>query len=292
MLMPHHHRLRAVAPDGVSVAVQDWASDGEHRDADILLLHGFSQAHGAWRHQVASELAQTFRLVTYDLRGHGDSDKPTGADHYRDGPRWAGEVNAVIEQSGLHRPIVVAWSYSGRVVLDYLTVHGDANISGLVMVNATSSADPDKIGPAAGLLKQMCSADATSALNATTELLRACVAAPLSQEELDYMLEYNSKVPPAIRAHLGGRPADYERVLQSLEVPTLVMQGMLDPVTLPSMAAHTLKWVGNSRGVSYPRLAHMPFWEDPEQFNADLAHFVRTITQAANTAGIDHAQSR
>jgi non-heme chloroperoxidase len=291
MLMPPHRRLRVLAPDGVGVAVQDWAPDAGRREADILLLHGFSQAHGAWRHQVASDLAQRFRLVTYDLRGHGDSDKPAGAHYYREGRRWADELDAVIAQSGLHRPIVVAWSYAGRVVLDYLAAYGDARIAGLVMVNATSSASPAHIGPAAGFLKQMCDPDARLAAAATTQLLQACVAAPLSPRELDYMLEYNNQVPPAVRAHLGGRPADYEQVLQSLAVPTLVMHGLLDPVALPGMAAHTLQWVRNARYVSYPQLAHMPFWEAPERFNADLTHFVLSTLQAADAAGIDHAKS-
>jgi non-heme chloroperoxidase len=289
MLMPPHRRLRGLAPDGVGVAIQDWAPDAGPREADILLLHGFSQAHGAWRHQVDSELARRFRLVTYDLRGHGDSDKPAGANYYREGRRWADEVNAVITQSGLQRPIVVAWSYSGRVALDYLAAYGDGGISGLVMVNATSSADPDKSGPAARLLKGMCDADAALASAATKQLLRACVAAPLTQPELDYMLEYNNRVSPAVRAHLGGRPADYERVLRSLVVPTLVMQGMLDPVSLPGMAAHTLKWARNARYVSYPQLAHMPFWEAPERFNADLTLFVRSVLAAAGAARTDHA---
>ena len=272
-----HRPLRVVTPDGVTVAVQDWAPDAAPRRAEILFLHGFSQAHQAWLHQVSSSLAEDFRLVTYDLRGHGDSDKPTDAAFYRDPQRWADEVDAVIGQSGLRRPILVAWSYSGRVALDYLSVFGDAGISGLVMVNATSSADPDKSGPAAALLRQMTSSDAGLAVPATTELLRACVAAPLLPQELAYMLEYNNRVPPGVRAHLAGRPADYERVLRALQVPTLVMQGLRDPVSLPGMAAHTLRMVPNSRSVSYPELAHMPFWESPQKFNADLAHFVRSL---------------
>jgi pimeloyl-ACP methyl ester carboxylesterase len=281
-----HRALRVTTPDGVGLAVQDWAPDAAPREAELLFLHGFSQAHGAWLHQVSSTLADDFRLVTYDLRGHGDSDKPTEAVYYREAGRWAGEVDAVIGQAGLRRPILVAWSYSGRVALDYLSVFGDAGISGLVMVNATSSADPENSGPAVGLLRGMTSADAGLALRATTELLRACVAAPLLPKELDYMMDYNNRVPPGIRAHLAGRPADYEQVLRALQVPTLVMQGMRDPVSLPGMAAHTLKLVRNSRSVSYPDLAHMPFWESPQRFNEDLAQFVRSLPGAADPAGL------
>jgi haloacetate dehalogenase len=47
----------------------------------LLLLHGHPQTHAIW-HRVAPQLAQSHTLVMADLRGYGDSSKPTGAaDH-------------------------------------------------------------------------------------------------------------------------------------------------------------------------------------------------------------------
>jgi len=65
--------LVARAPDGVSIAVQDW---GNPAGPEILFIHGFSQASLSWARQTSSELAKEFHIVTYDLRGHGNSDKP------------------------------------------------------------------------------------------------------------------------------------------------------------------------------------------------------------------------
>ena len=216
--------------------------------------------------------------MTYDLRGHGDSDKPTAAHFYRDKERWADELKAVIDESGLQRPILVAWSYAGRVVLDYLGVFGDSGISALVMANATVKSDPALMGPATGLLREMTSADAAVALEGTKALLRASVANPLPPEEFEYMLRYNQSVPPAVRANLAGRPADYESVLRSLSVPTLVMQGVLDPITTAAMGAYTALQVPGAELIRYDDLAHMPFWEAPQRFNADLAQFVRRVS--------------
>jgi non-heme chloroperoxidase len=275
---------RVTTPDGVTVAVQDWAHEGAPRKAELLLLHGFSQAHGAWLHQVTSPLAAEYRLVTYDLRGHGDSDKPTAAHFYREPERWAGEVNAVIDQSGLQRPILVAWSYAGRVALDYLSVLGDAGIGGLVMAGATANSDPKMMGPAVGLLQEMTSDDDAVALEGTKALLRASVAKPLPPEEFDYMLRYNQSVPATIRANLAGRPADYASALRSVSVPTLVMQGMLDPIITPAMAAYTAQQVPGAELLCYDDLAHMPFWESPQRFNTDLAEFVsrRVVAPRSN----------
>jgi pimeloyl-ACP methyl ester carboxylesterase len=273
---------RVVTPDGLSVAVQDWAADDAPRGADILLLHGFSQAHGAWLHQVSSPLTGEFRLATYDLRGHGGSDQPREPHFYRSGEAWAGELKAVIEELGLRRPVLVGWSYSGRVVLDYLNAFGDAALGGLIMVNATSKTDPAMMGPAVGLLRQMTSTDPATAEEGTRQLLRACVAKPLADEEFDYMLRYNQQVPAAIRANLAGRTADYEAALRAVRVPTLVVQGSLDRITAPVMSAYTAAQVRGAQLIVYEGLAHMPFWESAQRFNDDVAQFVRQRIMAAN----------
>ena len=109
--LPRHASRRVDTPDGVAVAVQDWAAPGDAgRLPDVLLLHGFSQCHKAWALQVGGALASQLRLVTYDLRGHGDSDQPTAAQFYQDPVRWADEVHAVIAALNLHKPVLVAWS--------------------------------------------------------------------------------------------------------------------------------------------------------------------------------------
>ena len=43
----------------------------------LLLLHGYPQTHSMW-HRVAPALAGSFTVICPDLRGYGDSDKPSG----------------------------------------------------------------------------------------------------------------------------------------------------------------------------------------------------------------------
>jgi non-heme chloroperoxidase len=266
--------MRIVTPDAVGVAVQDWTSKGVKPGRDLLFIHGFSQAHEAFLKQFASPLAQKYRLVTYDLRGHGDSDKPLEASYYREPLRWADEIRTVIEQVGLERPVLVPWSYGGRVVLDYLTAYGDGGIGGLIMVNATAKSSPEVLGPAIGALKAMTSPDGRVALDGTKKLLEECVVAPLSSDELEYMLAYNTKVPAQIRMHLAGRPADYDLTLRALRVPTLVIHGKRDRVNTSLMATYAAEVVPNARLSFYDDAAHMPFWDSAERFNADIGNFV------------------
>lgn len=267
--------LRVRTPDGVTLAVQDWGRG--HGRRDVLFVHGFSQSHLAWLKQVTGPLAEDFRLVTYDNRGHGLSDKPSEPEAYRDPQRWADEVRSVIEQTELNRPVLVAWSYSGRIVLDYLAAHGDEAISGLVMVSATSKADPSVLGPAAPVLRGMGSPDLGTSLAATRELLTLCTPRPLAPEEFALMMGYNAMTPPFVRSALGGRPADYDGVLRKLSVPVLVLHGGGDQVNLPAMSEHTSSLVPNCTHKVYQGLGHLPFWEDPGQFDTDVGQFLRLL---------------
>ena len=60
--------------DGVGIAY-DIGGSGDSDQPPLLLLHGFPQTRALWW-RVAPRLAETRRVVTADLRGYGDSDKP------------------------------------------------------------------------------------------------------------------------------------------------------------------------------------------------------------------------
>lgn len=281
LTLPRHASRRVVTPDGVAVAVQDWAAPGEAgRLPDVLLLHGFSQCHKAWALQVASPLARQLRFVTYDLRGHGDSDKPTAPEYYQDPARWADEVHAVLCAMGLHKPVLVAWSYAGRIALDYLARYGDGAIGGLLMVNATSNPTAEFLGPAAALLGSMGDPDPVVNQAATAAMLRSCVAHPLPPEQVQFMLEYNLQVPALVRAHMRRPGMDYGITLRALQVPTLVVHGDQDQINLPAMAQYTASQAPKAEVKLYENVGHMAFWEQPERFNADLADFTRRCTGA------------
>jgi pimeloyl-ACP methyl ester carboxylesterase len=114
-------------PDGLTISAQEW---GNPAGPEILFIHGFSQSHLSWMRQVEGDLAKEFRIVTYDLRGHGNSDMPLDPARYRDSKAWGDEVQAVIDTAGLKRPVLVGWSYAGRVISDYLATHGAGQIAG------------------------------------------------------------------------------------------------------------------------------------------------------------------
>src|SRR4051812_6188179 len=68
---------------------------GNPRGRPIVFLHGTSQCWLTWSRQLRSDLADAYRLVAIDLRGHGLSEKPR--EGYEDSRLWADDVNAAIQ---------------------------------------------------------------------------------------------------------------------------------------------------------------------------------------------------
>jgi non-heme chloroperoxidase len=91
---------------------------GDLSGRPIVFIHGVSQCWLAWSRQLSSDLANTFRLVAVDIRGHGLSDKPH--EGYADSRLWADDVRAVIRALDLDHPVLCGWSYGPLVSLDYL----------------------------------------------------------------------------------------------------------------------------------------------------------------------------
>ena len=100
--------------------VREW---GKVDAPAILFIHGWSQNHLCWRKQHESQLADRFRLVAFDLRGHGMSEAPEAQDQYTEAA-WADDVAAIVDHLDLEQPVLVGWSYAGFVICDYLRAHG------------------------------------------------------------------------------------------------------------------------------------------------------------------------
>jgi pimeloyl-ACP methyl ester carboxylesterase len=260
-------------PDGLIVSAQVW---GNANGPEILFVHGFSQSHLSWIKQVTGDLANDFRMVTYDLRGHGGSDKPLEPQRYKDSKAWADEAEAVMDATGLKRPVLVGWSYGGRIMADYLKIHGTARLAGLNYVDAGQKADPSFFGPNLKNLPLMASEDLATNIAATRAFLHGCFSRQPTQDEFETMLAFNMMVPPKVRLGLSNRPLDVDDLLKSLKLPVLVTHGSEDKNSNLIAAEYTAKMIPGAKLSVYQGIGHSPFFEDAPRFNAELTAFVRS----------------
>lgn len=89
----------------------------------------------------------------------------------------------------------------------------------------------------------------------------------------------SSPCAPEVRGALIAREIDATGVLSSLSVPVLVSHGLNDAIVRPSMAEYVLRHCKSAVASWYQTVGHMPFIEDHERFNRELAAFVDRVSE-------------
>ena len=183
---------------GLRLHVREW---GKPDGPPILFIHGWSQNHLCWAKQYESALADEFRLVAYDLRGHGMSEAPLEPEHYTDGKLWADDVAAIIDQLRLDRPVLVGWSYGAFVICDYVRAYGQDRIAAINFVEGAvklgEAAFGTLIGP--GFLDHFAGAtadDLPTNIGAMRSFVQGVPASkPLPADDFETALCWNIVVP-------------------------------------------------------------------------------------------------
>ena len=277
--MQRRHRIEGGG--GLALNVLEWGpADG----VPLFLIHGWSQAYACWEKQYASPLADEFRVVAMDLRGHGNSAAPATQAAYTDGRLWADDVKAVIDALDLRRPVLAGWSYGGLVICDYLRHHGEQALGGVNFVGAAVRLGEIAFGKLIGNgfiepFPHATSEDLAESIDGIRDFVMRCFHRKLSRTDYERALCFNMTARADVRASLAARQLDNVDVLAKLRLPVLITQGRLDNMVLPPMAELIKSQVPHADLSWYDDVGHGPFMEDPERFNRELAAFARATRQ-------------
>jgi pimeloyl-ACP methyl ester carboxylesterase len=253
---------------------------GNPRGRPIVFLHGFSQSWLAWRRQMSSDLADDYRLVAMDLRGHGLSDKPDVG--YTDSQLWADDVSAVIRELSLDRPVLCGWSYGPLLILDYIRHYGEDALAGLHFVDGLSRLGSNEamsvISPEVrSLVPGFFASDAQDSVRSLESLVRLCFAHEICSDDLYLTLGYNVSVPPAVRQALFSRSFDNADVMANIRKPVLLTHGAQDAVVDPIVVEQHKAAMPHAQVSVMPNAGHAPFWDDAPTFNQHLRAFCESL---------------
>lgn len=253
---------------------------GNLRSRPILFIHGFSQCWLAWSRQMDSDLAEDFRLVAMDMRGHGLSDKPR--EGYADSTLWADDINAVIQSLGLDQPILCGWSYGSLVILDYVRHYSEDSIAGVHFVGAITKLGSDEamsvITPEfLSLVPGFFATDVEESVRDLGSLLRMCFVQEPSAEDLYLMLGYSVSVPPYVRQALFSRSLDNDDLLPKIRKPVLITHGADDAIVNPAVVAQHKASMTHAQIHVMANVGHAPFWDDAASFNQRLRAFSESL---------------
>ncbi len=253
-----------------AASVYEWHGSGP----PVVLIHGLGLRRAMWQWQLPA-LVPHFRVLTYDLLGHGESAKPLGKPQLA---TFAAQLLGLLDRCGIERAALVGFSLGGmiarRVVLD-----APERVSALAILNsshARAGAEREAVlarvreararGPSATVdaaLERWFTAPFRSANPALMTLIR------------DWILANDAAVYPDIYRLVAEADAELIAGIERIACPTLVMTGGDDRGNSPQMAHAMADAIAGARVVVLPGLRHMALAESPAAVNAPLVEFLR-----------------
>jgi pimeloyl-ACP methyl ester carboxylesterase len=267
--------------DGTCIAFDD---EGEGRP--LVFLHGLMANRGFFPGQRA--LADRFRIVSVDLRGHGQS-RETGTAPTTD--RLAADVDALAAHLGLEGAIGIGWSLGAAVLWHVLAGPQADRFAGAVVIDMTPRVMNDSSW-ALGLSAEHCEAraeaidgDFASFAAAAGAAIFARADGPVSNPLAEWAAaEFARNDPAAIGATWESLVRqDFRPLLAEIRQPTLVVHGARSHLYGPETADHLVAALPNASVLRFESSGHAPHIEQPELFNAALCDFAASLPPVRQT---------
>jgi pimeloyl-ACP methyl ester carboxylesterase len=266
---------RFSASDGTPIAFED---EGEGRP--LVLLHGL-MAHGGFFDRQRA-LADSFRLIRVDLRGHGQS---RGGGTSADLEILADDVRRLVEHLDLEDAIGVGWSLGAAVLWHLLAGPASRRFAAAVVVDMTARV-MNGADWQLGLSPAVCDAR-TKAIEEDFDGFAASAGAaifaqPLDPESRPMALWAGEEFARTDRAAVGALWAslvaeDFRPMLGRILQPTLIIHGAQSHLYGSGTADHLVGALPNARAVTFERSGHAPHLEQPDLFNQTLREFAASV---------------
>jgi 3-oxoadipate enol-lactonase / 4-carboxymuconolactone decarboxylase len=245
-------------------------------DAPVVV---FSTSVGAtlemWDPQVRA-LADRFRILRYDTRGHGRSevvDRPLSMDDLAD------DLAGLLDALGIAKAHLVGLSLGGMTG-QTLAVRRPEKLASLVLM-ATSAYVP----PAETWTQRAATVRAQGMATIADVVMGRWFTAAFAERAPQLVADTRKRFianPPNGYATCceAIRDMDLRPVIHAIRTPTLILSGADDPATPVAMMEDIRSRIPDVEMVIVPRAAHLLNLEQPEIVNAHLAAFLGRFTQA------------
>jgi len=238
----------------------------------LILSHGFQNSGGFAFRPIIDRLAESFRVIAWDMRGHGDSDKPKGPYRIQD---FADDLLAFLDALGLEKVDLLGHSMGGRTATLFAIEHSD-RLKRLMLVSSSAGAPSGAYRAHFEELYRFAREQGMEALFEHPEFRRLIpanmLAGGIGAEYRGQFLKNTPQTYADTASALFTMP-DLRDRLGRIGVPTWVCYGENDPGPLDFSDVYLEKIPDCTRTV-LPGSGHFPIWDATEAFLEALKGFL------------------
>ena len=270
--------------DGTEIFYKDWG----RKDAQAIVFHhGWPLSADDWDSQMMFFLAQGYRVIAHDRRGHGRSTQVADGhdmDHYAD------DMAAVIEHLDVKGAVHVGHSTGGGEVTRYLARHGESRVAAAVLISSVPPLMVQTPANPGGLPKEVFDGLQTQVATNRSQFYLDLASGPF----YGFNRPGAKTIPGAIQnwwrqGMMGGAKAHYDGIvafsqtdftndLKKITVPVLVMHGDDDQIVpYADSGPLSAKLVKNGTLKTYHGFPHGMPTTNADTINADLLVFFKAL---------------
>jgi non-heme chloroperoxidase len=265
--------------DGVQLYYED-VGDGR----PLILIPGWSCTHHFFQKNIAT-LAQSCRVIAPDMRAHGDSAKVAWGHRIA---RYAKDVKDLIEALRLEHVTVLGWSMGAAICWSYLDLFGNDHLAGHVSVDQSPRQYYNETwrwgqpgcydAEALAIFTVRLEYDAGGVARGLVPLCFGEMYQP-TPAELEALARELDKCPPTVKAGIMADHThlDWRDLFPLIRLPVLVCVGRQSKIFPWQGSAYVGEHIAGAQTVFFEHSGHMPFYEEPEQFNQVVRDFVLSV---------------
>ena len=260
----------------------------------VVLIHGWPSSKEMWEYQIDDLVNAGLRVIKYDRRGFGKSDKPWEGYDY---DTLTDDLHSLLESLDLRDAVLVGFSMGGGEAVRYLSRYGSSGrVTGLVLVSAVvpflgqTNDNPEGVPQAvfAEMMEQM-KEDRIDFLNTFGEQFFGVglLNHPVSTPYLQYFRSLAEVALPRAtqQCAIAFANTDFRSDVQAVNIPTLIIHGDADKtVPIEASSNRTAKMIPHAVYKVYEGVPHGLFYTERKRLNQDIIDFAAGVNTQQNVS--------